>query len=58
MKKNWSNANDTACWLLVLALVTGACREKTPVTLREKNPQSVMVLMPLTRPGQTVIKSC
>lgn len=28
MKKNWSNANYTACWLLVLALVTVACREK------------------------------
>lgn len=28
MKKNWSNAKSTACWLLVLASVTVACRQK------------------------------
>lgn len=28
MKKNWSNAKDTACWLLVLASVTVACQSK------------------------------
>ncbi len=28
MKKNWSNADYTPCWLLLLALVIGACRQK------------------------------